>query len=162
MTKIEIDQDIFDYLLRRVMNFGETASDVLRRELGLNGTGGSNVDGTTQSHELTEVLKSKKIKYASDVVGKFIEILSAVYAQNEDKFDRVLAIQGRGRVYFAKSKNEIEVSGNSTQPRKIPGTPYWVMTNSPTRQKKDMLIEVLEGLGYSTEAIKAAAQVIDA
>lgn len=162
MTKIEIDQDIFDYLLRRVMNFGETASDVLRRELGLNGTGGSNVDGTTQSHELTEVLKSKKIKYASDVVGKFIEILSAVYAQNEDKFDRVLAIQGRGRVYFAKSKNEIEVSGNSTQPRKIPGTPYWVMTNSPTRQKKEMLIEVLEGLGYSTEAIKAAAQVIDA
>lgn len=162
MTTIEIDQDIYDFLLQRVRNFGETASDVLRRELGLNGTSIPTAVGTAPSHELAQVLESSKIKRARGVVGRFLEILSAAYAQNKDKFDLVLAIQGRGRIYFAKSKKEIEVSGNSTQPRQIPGTPYWVMTNSPTTQKKEMLSEVLKGLGYSTEAVRAAVQVIGA
>ncbi len=36
------------------------------------------------------------------------------------------------------------------------------MTNSPTRQKKEMLREVLDGLGYSQEAIRAAVSELDA
>ena len=160
MTTIEIDQDIHDYLLQQVRNFGETASDVLRRELGLNGTSRPTTKATVQSHELAEILESSKIKHARGVVGKFLEILSAVYTKNKEEFDLVLAIQGRDRIYFAKSKKEIEDSGNSTQPRQIPGTPYWVMTNSPTTQKKEMLREVLEGLGYCPEAVRATVRTI--
>lgn len=162
MTTIEIDQDIHDYLLQHVKNFGESASDVLRREFGINAKNRPTADGSNSSHELFEILESSKIKHARGVVGKFLEILSAAYEHNKNKFDIVLAIQGRGRIYFAKSKKEIESSGNSTQPKQIPGTPYWVMTNSPTTQKKEMLREVLEGIGYSQEATRAAIQVISA
>jgi hypothetical protein len=35
MPRIEIDQDILDYLRSRVQDFGETPNSVLRRELGL-------------------------------------------------------------------------------------------------------------------------------
>lgn len=162
MTTIEIDQDIHDYLLNRVKDFGETASDVLRRELGLNNNNKSTADCTNSNHELFEILESSKIKHARGVVGKFLEILSGAYAQNKNEFDIVLAIQGRDRIYFAKSKEEIEASGNSTQPKQIPATPYWVMTNSPTAQKKELLREVLQALGYSPEATIAAVQVISA
>jgi len=86
--------------------------------------------------------------------------LGAAYSQKKDEFEVVLAFQGRGRTYFAKSREEIIKSGNSTQPRPIPGSPYWVMTNSPTPQKKSMLREVLEALGYSPEAVKAAVSAI--
>jgi len=161
MATIEIDQDIHDYLLKRVKGFGETASDVLRRELGLNGADPVASSSVRTGHELAEFLGSPKFRHARGVVGRFLEILSAVYAQDKTKFDIVLAIQGRGRKYFAKSEAEIEKSGNSTQPRQVPGSPYWVMTNSPTRQKKEMLREVLEGLGYSQEAIRAAMHGID-
>ncbi len=162
MATIEIDQEIHDYLLTRVKVFGETASDVLRRELGLNGVNLVSSNPIKAGHELAEFLESPRFRHARGVVGKFLEILSAVYARDKANFDIVLAIQGRGRTYFAKSEAEIEKSGNSTQPRQVPGSPFWVMTNSPTRQKKEMLREVLDGLGYSQEAIRAAVSELDA
>lgn len=163
MTTIDIDQDIYDYLLSRVKTFGESPSDVLRRELRLNGsTTSPDMSLSVGTHELEETLDSPKIRHARGVVGKFLQVLAEVYARNKDGFDAVQAIQGRDRKYFAKSEAEIEASGNSTQPRKIPGSPYWVMTNSPTKQKKEMLREVLQGLGYSQEAVRAAVRAIDA
>ena len=38
MPRVEIDEDIYQYLLTRVQVLGETASDILRRELGLEAT----------------------------------------------------------------------------------------------------------------------------
>ncbi len=160
MTTIDIDQDIYDYLIKRVKNFGETASDVLRRELGLNGKSKPATDVHDNNHELSEILESSKVKHARGVVGRFLEILSAAYEQNENKFDLVLDLQGRDRIYFAESKEAIESSGNSTQPKQIPGSPYWVMTNSPTPQKEEMLRDVLIGLGYSQDAARAAVKTI--
>ena len=63
-------------------------------------------------------------------------------------------------MYFARSREEIEKSGNSTQPRSIPGTPFWAMTNSPTPQKREMLKDALRLLGYSQAAISSAAATI--
>jgi negative modulator of initiation of replication len=93
-------------------------------------------------------------------VDKLLYLLGTAYAQKRADFEKVLAIQGRDRTYFAKSKEEIEKSGNSTQPRHIPGTPYWVMTNSPTPMKRVMLRRVLKLLGYSESAVNAAASTI--
>ena len=64
------------------------------------------------------------------------------------------------RAYLAESKHEILKSGKSTQPREIEGTGFWVMTNSPTPQKQQMVREVLELLGYSQAAVMAAVAVI--
>ncbi|MCP4494085.1 MAG: replication initiation regulator SeqA [Gammaproteobacteria bacterium] len=163
MHAIEIEQDIHDYLLSRVKVFGETASDVLRRELGLNDSVSTTpAPVNTDSHEFTEAIDSSSFRMARGVVGKFLELLAFTYRDKRSEFDVVLELQGRGRVYFAKSKAEIESSGNSTQPKQIPGSPYWVMTNSPTPQKREMLREVLKALGYSAKAINAAVQAIAA
>ncbi|MCP3927749.1 MAG: hypothetical protein GY705_01460 [Bacteroidetes bacterium] len=62
MTTIDIDQDNYDYLIKRVRNFGETASDVLRRELGLNGKSKPTAD-VHDNHELSEILESSKVKH---------------------------------------------------------------------------------------------------
>ena len=161
MHTIEIEQDIHDYLLSRVKVFGETASDVLRRELGLDCSISTTPSPTSKnSHEFTEAINSASFRMARGVVGKFLELLAFAYRDKRSEFDVVLALQGRGRVYFAKSREEIEASGNSTQPKQIPDSPYWVMTNSPTPQKREMLREVLKALGYSESAINAAVQVI--
>lgn len=163
MQTIEIEEDIHNYLLSKVKVLGETASDVLRRELGL-GVSVPTVPASakTNTHELTGAIESPSFRMARGVVGKFLELLSYAYQDKGDDFELVLAVQGRGRVYFAKSKAEIESSGNSTQPKQIPGSPYWVMTNSPTPQKRVMLREVLKALGYSSKAINAAVQAISA
>jgi len=158
MITIEIEKDIYDYLLKKVQTFNESPSDVLRRELALGGS----PTRAQETHELEEVLNSSKVKHARGVVGKFVEILGAVYMQKKGEFDLVLSIRGRGRTYFAKSKKEIEESGNTTQPKQIPGSPYWAMTNSPTSQKQAVLREVLESLGYSAKAVTAAVNAIAA
>ncbi len=157
---IDIDDDIYEHLLRKVSRFGESESDVLRRELCIPTSLSSKNGKETHHHELTDSLKSPDVRHARGVVGKFLAILAAAYDQNKDEFDVVLAIHGRGRVYFATSQEEIVKSGNSTQPREIPGSPYWVMTNSPTPQKESMLREVLEALNYSPMAVKEAVSAI--
>ncbi len=159
---IQIEDDIYQHLLSKVTSFGESESDVLRRELGIPASRTGQPSEPSYRHELADLLESPVIRRARGVVGKFLAVLGGVYSQKKHDFELVLAFQGRGRTYFAKSKEEIIKSGKSTQPRQIPGSPYWVMTNSPTSQKKSMLREVLEALGYSQEAVKAAVNAIAA
>ncbi len=89
-----------------------------------------------------------------------LRIFREAHSQKRKEFDKVLSIQGRNRAYFATSEKDILKSGNSTQPREIEGTGYWVMTNSPTHQKQLMVRDVLAVLGYSEPAIRAAVSVI--
>jgi len=161
MTRtIQIEDDIYQHLLNRVTRFGESESEVLRRELGLPAAGTSATDEARSRHELTDALDNPEVRHARGVVGKFLAVLGAAYSQKKSDFEVVLAVQARGRLYFAKSREDIARSGKSTQPRQIPGSPYWVMTNSPTPQKKRLLSEVLEALGYSSEAVKAGVNAL--
>lgn len=159
---IQIEDDIYQYLLNKVTSFGESESDVLRRELGIPANGTGEPTEPSHRHELADSLESPEIRRARGVVGKFLGVLGAAYSQKKGDFEKVLAVQGRERTYFAKSREDIIKSGNSTQPRQIPGSPFWVMTNSPTLQKKAMLREVLEALGYSPDAVHAAVNAIAA
>src|SRR6267378_5061824 len=78
-------------------------------------------------HELTKALESSALRGKFNAVDRYLHVLGAAAAQNSREFEKVLALRGRGRVYFAKSKEEIEASGTSTQPRQIPSTRYWAM-----------------------------------
>ena len=157
---IQIEDDIYQHLLSKVTRFGESESDVLRRELGIPAKRNNTMEEGQHRHELADSLESPGIRHARGVVGKFLAVLGAVYIQKQNEFEIVLAFQGRGRTYFAKSREDIIKSGKSTQPRQIPGSPYWVMTNSPTPQKKSMLRDVLVALDYSPEAVKAGVEAI--
>lgn len=164
MRTISIDEDVYQHLVRNTAEIGESASDILRRLLGVGGTSptatGPGASTVAAGHEFSEAMADPRFLRQGAAVDKFLFILATAYAQKRDQFEKVLAIQGRGRRYFATNEAEIAVSGQSTQPRPIPGSPYWVMTNSPTPQKREMLRDVLTLLGYSEAAIGAAVSAI--
>lgn len=157
MRTIEIDDDLYAYIASQTKEIGETAADILRRLLGIPRK--ANSGSANGQHELAKVLENSGLKFKS-AVDKFLFILGEAYKKKPDTFDKILTIQGRGRKYFATNKSEIEDSGNSTQPKQIPGTPYWVMTNSPTPQKATMLRQALEATGFSKQAAQAASRII--
>lgn len=157
MRIIEIDDDLYAHIASQTIEIGESANSILRRILGLS-SGGQNTPNT-QPHELAQALEHPGLRFKT-AVGQFLFILGEAFKVSPDTFDHILTIQGRERVYFARSRGEIEQSGNSTQPKQIPGTDYWVMTNSPNRQKKNMLREALLAIGMSKQAAEAASRTL--
>ena len=60
-------------------------------------------------------------------------------------------IKGRNRLYFGRSAEALSEAGSSTNPKPIPNTEFWVITNSNTTRKKMMLTETAIKLGYSEQ-----------
>lgn len=161
MKAIEIEDDVYQYIAAQTKEIGEPATSILRRLLNVPcGIPPGKTTATSSAHELTELLAQSMFKSSTTAVARMLRIFKEAYAQKGHEFDKVLSIQGRNRAYFAKSAKEILKSGKSTQPREIEGTGFWVMTNSPTPQKQQMVHDVLEKLGYSPAAIHAAVTVI--
>lgn len=161
MRTIEVDDDVYFHIAQNTQEIGEPATSILRRLLGLSkATPMVAPSKTGPLHELAGAMGDSKFLVQTAAVDRFLYFLGVAYSQKRNDFEKVLEIQGRNRKYFAKSKEEVEKSGNSTQPRNVPGTPYWVMTNSPTSQKRDMLRDALKLLGYSEAAISAATSTI--
>ncbi len=65
-----------------------------------------------------------------------------------------MTIRGRDRQYFARSEEALLTSGNSTNPKAIPSSPFWVVTNNNTTKKKSMLTQVAQKLGYSKPEVE--------
>ncbi|GMM84585.1 replication initiation negative regulator SeqA [Pseudoalteromonas sp. MTN2-4] len=166
MKKIEIDDELYQYIASNTQSIGESASDILRRLLKLSPNSSSEVDDvvleeeqetveeqsvikvTTKTANVFNILNKEELAMQKGVVGRFLFILSALHRTHKDSFDSVLEIKGRDRIYFAKSKEALLESGSSMNPKNIADSEYWVMTNSNTTRKKMMLHEVALGLGY--------------
>lgn len=174
MKTIELEDDVYQHLLRNTHRIGESASDILRRLLNLaqpSGNGGrqphQKASALTESTKGVSVLDAEVSEFLSDprfrgqpeVLGKFLFVLSRVHGRDPKRFDVVLTLCGRRRKYFAKSSAELEQSGNSVFPKRIPDSPFWVVTNNDTPKKQRMVAGVLRLLGYSESAIN---QVVEA
>ena len=173
MIAIEVEDDIYEFLRQQQTTFSEGASEVLRRLLDLN----SAVSSTAQApspktglplEALKRLVQKTKDEIAADpnkkalwgflkgpefaaernAVGKFLSLLAFLQRENRDRFAAVLGVSGRSRKYFAKNESDLEQSGNSVHPKKIPGSEYWVVTNNSTQSKVELLLQVLRLLGY--------------
>ena len=171
MKTIEIENDVYEFLLQHTTRIGESASEILRRLLGIRGQrGGIGSGGAAGSQsptsvksnqtEISDCLNDSAFMAQKDVIGKFLFILSYLYKRSPDDFKKVLALSGRRRKYFAGSRQELEDSGSSVFPKQIPKAPYWVVTNNDTPKKKRMLEDVLRILGYSKAAIEEAVSAL--
>lgn len=151
-----------------------STSEILKRLLGIRGQGGERgkggrgaADGQSPSSfksyqaEISDCLNDSAFMAQTDVIGKFLFILSYLYKRNPDDFKKVLALSGRRRKYFSGSSQELEASGSSVFPKQIPNAPYWVVTNNDTPKKRRMLEDVLRILGYSKAAIEEAVSALD-
>lgn len=173
MHTIEIDDDVYTYLLRNTARIGESASEILRRLLRVPGSGGRAavsrtkpatplgiIDGAPAGRtEVLAYLSDPRFQAERDVVGKFLFLLSSLYRRDPEGFEKVLNLSGRSRKYFGRNSEELERSGNSVFPKRIPDSPYWVVTNSDTQKKCRVLQDAMRLLAYSEGAIN---QVINA
>ncbi len=175
MQTIEVEDDVYGFLLRNTNRFGESPSDVIKRLLRFrdsresqstttgkvvtvqatqSGTKGSNADS------VATFLNSPGFLVHGNAVGRFLSVLSWIHKQSPEKFEKVLLLNGRKRRYFAKSADELEASGNSVMPKRIPETPYWVFTNSPTQLKKQVVADVMRVLGYDSSTMRIVADAV--
>ncbi|MGM0481869.1 MAG: replication initiation regulator SeqA [Pseudomonadota bacterium] len=150
MKRIEVEDDLYAYIASHTQQIGESASDILRRLLGLEPLSESLVDEQKDGRDsVFNRLNQQDVNVQKSVVARFLYILSMLYRSHPGQFDKVLALRGRDRQYFARSEDDLLTSGNSTNPKAIPGSPYWVVTNNNTTKKKSMLTQVAVKLGYS-------------
>jgi negative modulator of initiation of replication len=161
MKMIEIEDDVYKYLLQQTTQIGESASQILRRLLGIPGPQSKKTLPVERSNtELSECLAAPAFKAQPDVVGKFLYVLSCVHKRDPEQFKKVLAISGKRRKYFALSSKELRESGSSVFPKQVPNSPIWVITNNDTPKKKRMIRDVLQLVGYSDEAVKQAVEAL--
>lgn len=175
MKVIEIETDVYDFLLKNTQEIGESASSILRRLLQIPRAeasvplAGEGAVGKTcrQSgvvdidRRLAQCLQSPRLLGSRTITERFLQVLSFAHELHRDDFHKLLSLPGgRTRVYFACTESDIEKSGKSTHPRKIPGSNYFVMTNADTRQKQDILATALRTLGFGREVIEKAEAAI--
>lgn len=170
MPILEIDEDVYEHLLRRATRIGEDGSSILRRELNLpdppvpndtaEGASGANFDYTPHIiGPVKEYLRSSRAR-EGNITRRYLEILSRVAEEQGEEFANVLTLRGRRRLYFALTEDELNSSGTSLYPQRIPGTEYWAMTNSDNVQKRQILTEVMKLLKYPEDVISQARGVL--
>lgn len=158
MKTIDVADDIHSFLLSRMQDFNETASDVLRRELGL--THNKPPAKQESKHELSSVLAGTKMMFHLSTKDSYLYVLGEAYKDRPQAFESLLKLGGRERRYFGRTEAEIANSGRSTHPKQIPGSPYWAMTNASNEYKGKILRDALLALGYSASAAEAARTAI--
>ncbi len=173
MKTIEVDEELYRYIARQTQHIGESASEILRRLLNmtpLNGdqsylsaypeTEESPVAGFVQTVELSELLNSSELAAKESAIDRFMLILSSLYQANPDDFTNATEIKGRKRIYFARTEEELRATGNTTKPKPVPGTPYWVISNTNTGRKRNIVGLLMTAMGYSAEFIEQVCEKI--
>ena len=158
MKTIEIDDELYQYIAGQTQRIGESASEILRRLLLGDAKAAVSVAElevapakVAANSNIFDLLNRQDLQAESSVVGRFLFILSTLARAHKKQFNKVLEIKGRNRLYFGRSAEELSEAGSSTNPKPIPNTEFWVITNSNTTRKKMMLTETAVKLGYSDQ-----------
>ncbi|WP_275555447.1 replication initiation negative regulator SeqA [Mixta sp. Marseille-Q2659] len=174
MKTIEVDEELYRYIASHTQHIGESASDILRRMLKF--TAGQSapvaaavpasaasvnqnnepVKPTTRSQDrvraVRELLLSDEYAEQNKAVNRFMLILSTLYRLDPDAFAEATAsLQGRTRVYFAGDEQTLLQHGTHTKPKHVPGTPYWVITNTNTGRKCSMVEHIMLAMQFPQE-----------
>lgn len=110
------------------------------------GSVGSPAVEFTPSLDVKTLVNEHLLSQQKGAVGRFMWLLEGLAALVPSHFNKVLQVQGKGRLYFARSKEELLASSASANPKEIGTTGYWVTTNNNTAKKQAILIEVLTKL----------------
>ncbi|WP_298444437.1 replication initiation negative regulator SeqA [uncultured Ferrimonas sp.] len=175
MKYIEIDDELYRHIAGNTQRIGESASDILRRLLGLQVAANAEEapkqvsqpsldaapaqprtvtpvrSASAEAGVFEELLSDKALGKQKGAVGRFIYLLDATYRQFPSSFDAVLQIRGRDRLYFSTSKEALLKVSKTANPKQIGASPYWVSANNNTRKKQTILEEVLVSLGCDSD-----------
>lgn len=182
MKTIEVDDDIYRYIASQTQQIGENASDILRRLLMTSQPIADEINFATAQNNsanqsiivekaidkdpqkrLQKLLNSDEFINESRAIGRFMLLLSNLYQIDEKAFydAAALKVKGRKRIYFAQSEEILLASGKTTKPKQIPNTPYWVITNTNTGRKQQMLQQLMEKMSFKNQFIDRVVNTIN-
>ncbi|MEZ8143963.1 replication initiation regulator SeqA [Enterovibrio norvegicus FF-33] len=172
MKTIEVDEELYRYIASQTHHIGESASDILRRLLmapqmeqepvatltPANKPKGIVVSKDAGKHDSVDRVKEMRSLLISDefaaqerAIGRFMLVLSTLYRIDGPAFSEVTALKGRTRVYFADNEQTLLESGKTTKPKHIPSTPFWVITNTNTGRKRQMVEQLMTKMGFASD-----------
>ncbi|WP_130834402.1 replication initiation negative regulator SeqA [[Erwinia] mediterraneensis] len=173
MKTIEVDEELYRYIASHTQHIGESASDILRRMLKFTAGQSPTKAATAAAASATvkeeqpapaeprpqdrvravrELLLSDEYAEQKKAVNRFMLILSTLYRLDPQAFaDATAALQGRTRVYFAGDEHTLLQHGTHTKPKHVPGTPYWVITNTNTGRKCSMVEHIMLSMQFPQE-----------
>lgn len=173
MKTIEVDEELYRYIASHTQHIGESASDILRRMLKFTAGQSAPVAATaaaqapgvkeasavkTESRPqdrvraVRELMLSDEYAEQKRAVNRFMLILSTLYSLDPKAFaEATESLHGRTRVYFAGNQQVLVQNGTHTKPKHVPGTPYWVITNTNTGRKCSMIEHIMLSMQFPAE-----------
>jgi len=179
MKTIEVDEELYRYIASHTQHIGESASDILRRMLKFSAgqevksapvVAGSPLSGAVAQQKtpavaavvvntardnvraVRELLLSDDYAEQTKAVNRFMLILSTLYCLNPKEFAVATdSLHGRTRTYFAGDQQTLLQNGIHTKPKHVPGTPYWVITNTNTDRKRSMIEHIMQLMQFPQE-----------
>jgi negative regulator of replication initiation len=164
MKQIEIDDEVYAVLVKRVTDFNQKPNDILRDVLGLNK---SSVSAKPESEAvekspLLNFVNSSQYRSRKSGIEKYLLILGWLYKSQPERFKKLADEYQRGkRVYFAREPKQIAESGQGITIKQIPGTPYHTLATLDNRQKRIIIGDVMAELGYSSEICSQVSGTIE-
>ena len=180
MKTIEVDDELYSYIASHTKHIGESASDILRRMLKFSAASQPVTPvvkevRAVQAHveanpinpvkdkvrAMRELLLSDEYAEQKKAVNRFMLVLSTLYSLDQNAFaEATESLHGRTRVYFAADEQTLLKNGNQTKPKHVPGTPYWVITNTNTGRKCSMVEHIMQSMQFPAELIEKVCGTI--
>ncbi|WP_213992796.1 replication initiation negative regulator SeqA [Sodalis sp. dw_96] len=166
MKTIELDEDLYRFIASHTQHIGESASDILRRMLKFTPSANEPARSASDTPVKTDApapardrVRAMRELLLSDVyaeqrkaVDRFTLVLSTLYSLSPTDFaDAADVLRGRTRTYFAGDEHTLLQNGSHTKPKQVPGTPYWVITNTNTGRKRGMVEHIMLAMQFPVE-----------
>lgn len=180
MKTIEVDDELYSYIASHTKHIGESASDILRRMLKFSAASQPVTPVVKEVRAVQAVVEAKPVNPVKDkvramrelllsdeyaeqkkAVNRFMLVLSTLYSLDQNAFTEATeSLHGRTRVYFAADEQTLLKNGNQTKPKHVPGTPYWVITNTNTGRKCSMVEHIMQSMQFPVELIEKVCGTI--
>ncbi|MDE9581608.1 replication initiation negative regulator SeqA [Citrobacter braakii] len=180
MKTIEVDDELYSYIASHTKHIGESASDILRRMLKFSAASQPVTPVVKEVRAVQAVVEAKPVNPVKDkvramrelllsdeyaeqkkAVNRFMLVLSTLYSLDQNAFaEATESLHGRTRVYFAADEQTLLKNGNQTKPKRVPGTPYWVITNTNTGRKCSMVEHIMQSMQFPAELIEKVCGTI--
>ncbi|MDN3701269.1 replication initiation negative regulator SeqA [Vibrio artabrorum] len=173
MKTIEVDEDLYRFIAGQTERIGESASDILRRLLQVDSQGkvpiedivepkgivvskevGFTLEKLDGVKEMRSLLISDEFASLKKAIDRFMLVLSTLHKIDPESFSEATQVKGRKRVYFADNEATLLANGNTTKPKAIPQSPFWVITNNNTSRKRQMIEQLMSRMSFQAELIE--------
>ncbi|MEZ8283511.1 replication initiation regulator SeqA [Vibrio splendidus] len=173
MKTIEVDEDLYRFIAGQTERIGESASDILRRLLQVDSQGMVPIEEIVEPKgivvskevgfipekfdgvkEMRSLLISDEFASLKKAIDRFMLVLSTLHKIDPLSFSEATQVKGRKRVYFADNEETLLANGNTTKPKAIPQSPFWVITNNNTSRKRQMVEQLMSRMSFQAELIE--------